>query len=165
MCFGVCLGQPHSHLGLPEYICIVELLYTASLPELLAQFLATVTQERWSEPAPAPARVHPDLLHKPILTACPCLNRPTRASILSGYTDSVVDKVLILPPRQVHQESEPSKGVRFLESSVAAIVYHAPQLCCFALPVTFSYRQVDRVLQAWAHDNSTPRSYRPSAAY
>ena len=26
----------------PEYICIVELLYTASLPELLAQFLATV---------------------------------------------------------------------------------------------------------------------------
>ena len=27
---------------LPEYICIVKLLYTASLPELLAQFLATV---------------------------------------------------------------------------------------------------------------------------
>ena len=26
----------------PEYICIVKLLYTASLPELLAQFLATV---------------------------------------------------------------------------------------------------------------------------
>jgi len=88
----------------PEYICIVKLLYTASLPELLAQFLATVTQERWSKPAPAPApaRVHPDLLHKPILTACPCLNRPTRASVLSGYTDSVVDKVLILPPKQVH---------------------------------------------------------------
>src|ERR1700679_519714 len=90
----------------------------------------------------------PDLLHKPILTACPCLNRPTRASVLSGYTDSVVDKVLILPPKQVHQESEPSKGVRFLESSVAAIVYHAPQLLvssCFALPVTFSCRQADRV--------------------
>ena len=42
----------------PEYICIVILLYTASLPELLAQFLATVTQERWSKPAPAPTCVH-----------------------------------------------------------------------------------------------------------
>ena len=82
----------------PEYICIVKLLYTASLPELLAQFLATVTQERWSKPAPAPARVHPDLLHKPILTACPCLNRPTRASVLLGYTDSVTSEVLILLP-------------------------------------------------------------------
>ena len=75
----------------------------------------------------------PDLLHKPIFTACPCLNRPTRASVLSGYTDSVIDKVLILPPRQVHQELEPSKGVRFLELSVAAIVYHAPQLLPAAL--------------------------------
>jgi len=26
----------------PEYICIIKLLYTASLPKLLAQFLATV---------------------------------------------------------------------------------------------------------------------------
>ena len=26
----------------PEYICIIKLLYIASLPELLAQFLATV---------------------------------------------------------------------------------------------------------------------------
>ena len=66
-----------------------------------------------------------DLLHKPILTACLCLNRPTRASVLSGYTDSVIDKVLILPLRQVYQELELSKGVRFLESSVAAIVYYA----------------------------------------
>ena len=64
----------------------------------------------------------PDLLHKPILTACPCLNRPTHASVLSGYTDSIVDKVLILPPRQVHQESEPSKGVKFLESFITAII-------------------------------------------
>jgi hypothetical protein len=69
----------------------------------------------------------PDLLYKPILTACPCLDRPTRASVLSGYTDSVVGKVLILPPRQVYQKSGPSKGVSFLESSVAAIVYYAPQ--------------------------------------
>jgi len=28
--------------GRPEYICIIKLLYTASLPKLLAQFLATV---------------------------------------------------------------------------------------------------------------------------
>jgi len=28
--------------GPPEYICIIKLLYIASLPELLAQFLATV---------------------------------------------------------------------------------------------------------------------------
>ena len=82
----------------PEYIYIVILLYTASLPELLAQFLATVTQERWLKPAPAPARVHPDLLHKPILTACPCLNRPTHASVLLGYIDSVTSEVLILLP-------------------------------------------------------------------
>ena len=67
----------------------------------------------------------PDLLYKPILIACPCLNRPTRASVLSGYIDSVVNKVLILPLRQVHQELEPSKGVRFLESSVATIIYYA----------------------------------------
>ena len=79
----------------------------------------------------------PNLLHKPILTACPCLNRPTRASALLGYTDSVVDKVLILPPRQVHQGSEPSEGVRSLESSVAAIVYHAPQLLPQLLRVTY----------------------------
>ena len=71
--------------------------------------------------------MHPNLLYKPILTAYPCLNRLTRASVLLGYIDSVVDKVLILPPRQVHQELEPSKGVKFLESSVAAIVYYAPQ--------------------------------------
>ena len=77
----------------------------------------------------------PDLLYKPILTAYPYLNRPTRASVLSGYTDSVVDKVLILPPRQVHQELEPSKGVRSLESSVAAIVYYAPQ----PLPAALCY--------------------------
>jgi hypothetical protein len=54
-------------------------------------------------------------------------SRPTRASVLSGYTDSVVGKVLILPPKQVHQESEPIEGVRFLEPSIAAIVHHAPQ--------------------------------------
>jgi len=29
-------------VGRPEYIYIIKLLYTASLPELLAQFLATV---------------------------------------------------------------------------------------------------------------------------
>ena len=103
-----------------------ELLYTASLPKLLAQFLATVTQQLVDKASSYPCA--PDLLHKPILIACPCLNRPTRASVLSGYTDSVVDKVLILPPKQVHQGSEPSEGVRSLESSVAAIVYHAPQL-------------------------------------
>ena len=102
-----------------------ELLYTASLPELLAQFLATVMQQLVDKASSYPYT--PDLLHKPILTACPCLNRLTRASVLLGYTDSVVDKVLILPLRQVHQELEPSKGVRLLESSVAAIVYHAPQ--------------------------------------
>ena len=114
--------------GSPEYICIVvlqELLYTASLPKLLAQFLATVTQQLVDKASSYLCA--PDLLHKPILTACPCLNRPTRASILSGYTDSVVDKVLILPLKQVHQELEPSKGVRFLELSVTAIIYYAPQ--------------------------------------
>ena len=67
----------------------------------------------------------PDLLYKPILTACPCLNRPTRASVLLGYTDSVINKVLILPLRQVHQELELSKGVRFLELFITAIIYHA----------------------------------------
>ena len=35
------VGGPICLAG-PEYICIVKLLYTASLPELLAQFLATV---------------------------------------------------------------------------------------------------------------------------
>ena len=79
----------------------------------------------------------PDLLYKPILTAYPYLNRLTRVSVLLCYIDSVVNKELILPLRQVHQESEPSKGVKFLESSVAAIVYHALQLCCFMLPVIF----------------------------
>jgi len=96
------------------------------LPELLAQFLATVTQQLVDEASSYPCA--PDLLHKPILAACPCLDKLTRASVLSGHTDSVVDKVLILPLKQVHQESEPSKGVRFLESSVAAIVHHALQL-------------------------------------
>ena len=75
----------------------------------------------------------PDLLHKLILTACPCLNRPTRASVLLGYTDSVINKVLILPLRQVYQKLELSKGVRFLESSITAIVYYAPQLLLAAL--------------------------------
>ena len=115
--------------------------YTASLPELLAQFLATVFHANASTVAShqtSSCPYAPDLLHKPILTAYPCLDRPTRASVLSGYIDSIVDKVLILPPRQVHQGSEPSKGVRSLESSVAAITYHAPQLCCFALPITLS---------------------------
>ena len=84
----------------PKYICIVvlrELLYTASLPELLAQFLATVTQQLVDKASSYPCV--PDLLHKPILTSCPCLDRPTRASVLSGYTDSVINKVLILPPK------------------------------------------------------------------
>ena len=40
-----------------------------------------------------------NLLHKPILTAYPCLNRLIHISILLGYIDSVVDKVLILPLR------------------------------------------------------------------
>ena len=40
----------------------------------------------------------PDLLHKPILTAYPYLDRLTRASVLSGYTDSVISEVLILLP-------------------------------------------------------------------
>ena len=87
----------------PEYICIVvlqELLYTASLPKLLAQFLATVTQQLVDKASSYPYT--PDLLYKPILTAYPCLNRPTRASVLLGYIDSVINKVLILPPRQVH---------------------------------------------------------------
>ena len=109
----------------PEYICIIvlqELLYTASLPELLAQFLTTVTQQLVDKASSYPYA--PDLLHKPILTACPCLNRLTRASILSGYTDSVIDKVLILPLRQVHQKLKPSEGIRFLESSIAAIIYY-----------------------------------------
>jgi hypothetical protein len=90
----------------------------------------------------------PDLLYKPILIAYPYLNRPTRVSVLSGYTDSVVNKVLILPLRQVYQGLEPSKGVRSLELSVAAIVYYAPQPLpsCFALPVTLLRRQADRVL-------------------
>ena len=120
-----------------EYIYIVKLLYTASLPKLLAQFLATVIQERWLKPALAPIHIHPNLLYKPILIAYPYLDRPIRISVLLGYTDSVVDKVLILPLKQVHQELEPSKGVRFLESSVTAIIYHALQLYCFALPITF----------------------------
>ena len=38
----------------------------------------------------------PDLLYKPILTACPYLDRPTRASVLLGYIDSVTSEVLIL---------------------------------------------------------------------
>ena len=84
----------------PEYICIIKLLYTASLPELLAQFLATVTQQLVDKASSYPCASN--LLHKPILTACPCLNRPTRASVLSGYTDSVINKVLILPLKQVH---------------------------------------------------------------
>ena len=84
----------------PEYICIVKLLYTASLPKLLAQFLATVTQQLVDKASSYPYA--PDLLHKPILTACPCLNRLTRASVLLGYTDSVINKVLILPLKQVH---------------------------------------------------------------
>ena len=80
----------------PEYIYIVKLLYTASLPELLAQFLAMVTQERWLKLALAPVYVHPNLLYKPIFIACPCLNRLICVFVLSGYIDSVVDKVLIL---------------------------------------------------------------------
>ena len=40
----------------------------------------------------------PDLLHKPILTAYPCLDRLTRASVLLGYIDSVTSEVLILLP-------------------------------------------------------------------
>ena len=38
-------GKPWVVIQAPEYICIIvlrELLYTASLPELLAQFFATV---------------------------------------------------------------------------------------------------------------------------
>ena len=69
--------------------------------------------------------MHPDLLHKPILTACPCLNRLTRASVLLGYTDSIINKVLILFLRQVYQKLELSKGVRFLELSVTIIIYYA----------------------------------------
>ena len=80
---------------MPEYICIVKLLYIASLPELLTQFLATVTQQLVDKASSYLCA--PDLLYKPILTACPCLNRPTRASVLLGYIDSVVNKVLILP--------------------------------------------------------------------
>ena len=38
----------------------------------------------------------PDLLHKPILTAYPCLDRLIHASVLLGYTDSVISEVLIL---------------------------------------------------------------------
>ena len=103
-----------------------ELLYTASLPELLAQFLATVTQQLVDKASSYPCV--PDLLHKPILTACLCLNRLIRASVLLGYTDSVINKKLILFLRQVYQESKLSKGVRFLELSITAIIYHAPQL-------------------------------------
>ena len=80
----------------------------------------------------------PDLLYKPILTAYPCLNRLTHIFVLLGYTDSVINKVLILSLRQVHQKLEPSKGVRFLELSITAIVCYTPQLAtasCFALPV------------------------------
>jgi hypothetical protein len=36
------------------------------------------------------------LLYKPILIAYPYLDRPIRASILSGYTDSITSEVLIL---------------------------------------------------------------------
>src|SRR6266567_8181570 len=82
----------------PEYICIVvlrELLYTASLPKLLAQFLATVTQQLVDK---ASSYLYtPDLLYKPILIAYPCLNKLIYVSVLLGYIDSVIDKVLILP--------------------------------------------------------------------
>ena len=67
----------------------------------------------------------PNLLYKPILTACLCLNRLIRASVFLGYTDSIINKKLILLLRQVHQESKLSKGVRFLESSITAIIYYA----------------------------------------
>ena len=70
----------------------------------------------------------PNLLYKPILIAYLCLNRLTRVFVFLGYIDSVINKVLILLLRQVYQELEPSKGVRFLESSVAAIIYYTPQL-------------------------------------
>ena len=73
----------------PEYICITklqELLYTASLPELLTQFFATGHRNLCA----------PDLLHKPILTTYLCLNKPTCIFVLLGYTDSVTSKVLIL---------------------------------------------------------------------
>ena len=72
-----------------------ELLYTASLLELLAQFLATVTQQLVDKASSYLCA--PDLLYKPILTAYPCLNRLTRASVLSGYTNNIINKVLILP--------------------------------------------------------------------
>ena len=74
-----------------------KLLYTASLPELLAQFLATITQQLVDKASSYLCA--PDLLHKPILIACPCLNRPTRTSVFLGYTDSIINKVLILPLR------------------------------------------------------------------
>ena len=67
----------------------------------------------------------PDLLLKPISFALsPELNKPTRAFVLLGHIDSVVGP---------------------LEPSIAAIIYHAPQLLlvlasCFALPITFSVK-------------------------
>ena len=75
----------------PKYICIAKLqklLYTASLAKLLAQFFATGHRNLCA----------PNLLHKLIFTIYLCLNRPTHASVLLGYTDSVTSKVLILLP-------------------------------------------------------------------
>ena len=88
--------RPTLSIGLYlEYIYIIKLLYTASLPKLLAQFLAIVTQQLVDK---ASSYLYvPDLLYKPILTACLCLNRLIRVFVLLGYTDSVINKVLILP--------------------------------------------------------------------
>ena len=41
----------------------------------------------------------PNLLYKPILIAYPYLNKLTRISVLLGYIDSIINKVLILPLR------------------------------------------------------------------
>ena len=75
----------------------------------------------------------PNLLYKPILTAYPYLNRLIYIFVLLGYINSVINKVLILPLRQVYQELKPNKGVKFLKSSVAAIIYYTPQLLLAAL--------------------------------
>ncbi len=72
------------------------------------------------------------------------------------------------------RESEPSEGVRFSGSTVAAIVYHAPQtlaplesvrLICFALSVEIFLMQIDRVLQRCSSATLLTRQRSPIIPY